>query len=195
MVFGGPFSRHMFVYSLIHFILCSISYGTLKAAPDIDAVYIECKSLPFVVYALILVRTNYIPILCAVCYAYSKVTRYALMIDAYFITAILCVELIVSAINLTRASCYRTLKTDPDQGTAIFVNAMVVVISIDIARLVYFIISLEHTYQPKTTDADEEIELLLQEIEETPSAIEPDDDAIKRKKPTKPAPAVLSPGL
>lgn len=197
MIPGGPLSRHLFVYSLIHFIMCSITYGTLRAAPNPDMVYVECGSLTFATYVVMFIRANYIPVIIGVCFFYKNVTRYALMIDAYVVTVILCIELFVCSIQLTRVGCYHSLKTDPDQGTAVFVNAMEIVIAIDACRLLYFIISREQVYHVKPITGDEEIELLLQEIDDTP-AIQPDEEEeeeIRRKKPTKPVPATLKPGF
>ena len=187
MIPGGPLSRHMFVYSLIHFILCSIAFGTLKAAPDRDLVYIECGPLTFTVYLILFIRANYIPVIVAACMLCKTITRYALMIDAYIVTIILCMEFFVSAVHLTQAKCYQSLKTDPDQGTAIFVNAMGIVIAIDTSRLVYFICSREETQQSRSLPGDDEIELLLKEIDDAPVlTTDEEEEMMTRKRPTKP---------
>ena len=194
MIPGGPLSRHMFVCSLLNFVLCSILFGTLKAAPDRDLVLIECGSLTYVVYAIIFIRSNCLPGIVIICAVFKHLTRYAFMMEAFCITATLCMELIISATQLTRFSCYQSLKTDPDVGTAIFSHAMLFIIIADTLQLVYFVCSREITTPLNTTAGDEEIELLLQEIENTPiTAADDDEEAMTRKKPTKPA--AIAPGL
>lgn len=193
MIPGGHLSRHMFVCSLLNFVLCSISFGTLKAAPDRNLVFVECGSLTYTVYATIFIRSNCLPIIAIVCTVFKNLTRYALMMEAFCITMVLCMELIISATDLTRFSCYQSLKTDPDEGTAIFVHAMCFITISDALQLVYFVCSRETTHTPTVIDGDEEIELLLQEIDNTPITPEDEEAATTRKKPTKPA--AIAPGL
>ena len=193
MIPGGPLSRHLFVCSLLNFVLCSISFGTLKAAPDRELVLAECGSLTYVVYAVIFIRCNCLPVIVILCTIFKTLTRYAFMMEAFFITMTLCMELITSATQLTRFSCYQSLKTDPDVGTAIFAHAMCFTIIADTLQLVYFVCSREITKPLNTSTGDEEIELLLQEIESTPVTLEDEEEAVIRKKPTKPA--EIAPGF
>ena len=193
MIPGSNLSRHMFVCSLLNFVLCSISFGTLKAAPDRNLVLVDCGSLTYTVYAIIFIRSNCLPIIAIVCSVFKNLTRYALMMEAFCITMVLCMELIISATELTRFPCYQSLKTDPDEGTAIFVHAMCFITISDALQLVYFMCSREITQHPITIAADDEIELLLQEIDNTPINSEDEEAATPRKKPTKPA--AIAPGL
>lgn len=195
MIPGGPLARHMFVCSLLNFILCSIMFGTFRAAPDRDLVLVECGSLTYVVFAIIFIRSSCIPVIAVWCTMFKTLLRYALMAEALCVTIILCMELITSATQLTRFQCYQSLKTDPDQGTAIFVHATCLVIVSDTLQLVYFICSREITKPTPAVDYDDEIELLLQEIDNTPITPDDEDERTQRKKPTKPAPAALIPSF
>jgi hypothetical protein len=116
------------------------------------------------------------------------------MIEAICITAIICIELVVSAAYLTRVQCYQCLKTDPDNGSAIFAHAMYFMVFLDIVQLVYFVYSREDTTKAFAIPEDAEIELLLQEIEDTP-VLATDDAEAPRKKLTKPMSAILTPGF
>ena len=186
MISTNPILRHLFVCALLNFMLCSLSFGTLRAAADDDKVRIECGSLASVTYMIIFLRLICIPSIVLLCVWFKGVTRFALMLDVYFATLFLCTELVTSSMQLTRFRCYESLKTDPTHGFAAFVYTMSLLITVDAMRVVYFVFSREEI-KCKGPPTDDEIELLLQELDED------EEEAPIRKKPTKPA--ECAPGL
>ena len=183
-IFQGPLSKHLFVCALLNFLLCSITFGTLRAAADPTRVQLECGALYHVVMTLIFLRLFSVPCIVMMCLLFKHLSQFALILDIYVITILLCIEVMVSSMQLTQFRCYDTLKTDPSRGTAVFVYAMALLITVDTLRLVYFASSRESpltpSHQPPT---DEEIELLLTDI---------DDDAPATTKPKPPAPPPLA---
>lgn len=167
-IFHGPLSKHLFVCALLNFLLCSITYGTFRAAADPTQVQHECGPLYPAVMAIIFLRLFSIPCIVLMCMFFKGVTAFALVIDIYIVTLLLCIEVMVSSMQLTQFRCYETLKTDPTRGTAVFVYAMTLLITLDTLRLIHFAASKPNTSIPIITD--EEIELLLAEPdEETPT--------------------------
>lgn len=175
MVLDSHFSKHFYVCALLNFLICSVTFGTYRAAADPTRVELECGPLNHVVMLLIFMRMFAIPCIMLLCICIKELKRYALMLDIYAVTILLCVEVMLSSMQLTQYRCYESLKTDPSDGMAIFTHAMALVITIDIMRIVYFAISREPYAHASDYPTDDEIELLLMEPEpqETPLTPQP----------------------
>ena len=135
MPFDSPFNKHLFVCALINFLLCSITIGTLRAAPDAARVEMECGPLNHITVLLIITRVFSIPLIVSLGICFKHLRRFMLMMDIYTVTILLCIEVMLSTMQLTQLRCYESLKTDPLTGTAIFVYAMVLLITVDTMRL------------------------------------------------------------
>jgi hypothetical protein len=190
--FDSPLNKHLFMCALLNFLLCSITFGTLRAAPDAARVGLECGPLNHTVALIIFIRMFSIPLIVSLGICFKHLRRFTLMMDIYTVTILLCIEVMLATMQLTQLRCYESLKTDPITGTAIFVYAMVLLITVDTMRLIYFAISREASAVIEES-FDDEIELLLNEVENSSTPLQEEP---QRKKPTRTIiPAPNTPGL
>ena len=165
-IFYGPLSKHLFVCALLNFLLCSVTFGTFRAAADPTRVRLECGPLHHVIMVIIFLRLFSVPCIVLMCLLFKSFKHFALIIDIYTVTILLCIEVMISSMQLTQYRCYEALKTDPSQGMAVFVYAMALLITVDTLRLVYFAAAKEHPTTPNQIPTDDEIELMLADTDD-----------------------------
>ena len=101
-IFFGPLSKHLFVCALLNFLLCSVTFGTFRAAADPTRVQLECGPLHHVIMIIIFFLLFSIPCIVLMCLLFKSFKHFALIIDIYTVTILLCIEVMISSMQLTQ---------------------------------------------------------------------------------------------